>query len=629
MQRQARGGKIVYTVDCVHCQPIQFGDATTTSKSSAPSGATDGTEEDDLALARGAAAPESTAPLSSQCAHLLLTSDKNKLLVITRDQLFVTYEPEDLNQTKLLVGHNDDIIDVKLFRPAGDRPSKGDDAPKDSWKPTKVAVVSNTDHLRVFDLATFDTTVYTGHSDMVLSVAVSPDGQFLATGAKDNTIRVWSTQHNTCVAVGEGHTDSVGTVAWPVRAGAFTAGLTPWLVSGSKDRTLKNWNLQPLLKASNAAATSGEDAADAGVSTLSLRTKCAVMAHDKEINAVAVAPNNAMVASASQDKTVKVWNAADLTLRGVMRGHKRGVWSVEFSPVDKILASASGDRTIRLWSVVDCSCIKTLEGHGASVLSVQFFNSGMQLLSSGADGLVKIWSIRDEECLNTLDGHTEKVWSIDAVGMRHDGPDGRPVLEGVMVSGGGDSVLNVWTDVTAEEEASALKEQQAAELKQQSLFNSMAQRNYRKAIALTLELEQPERLRLILGELLEVGPTKPGATDFFTDMLRVRREMAEEQSGADVVGDYGSSAGTSGGAVLGRRKLNEIVRRMPVSHLTQLLKYIREWNSQSRNFTLAQEMLAIIFAQVPQEKLFSCKGIREFLNALAPYTERHVEVRSG
>ena len=73
-----------------------------------------------------------------------------------------------------------------------------------------------------------------------------------------------------------------------------------------------------------------------GSGCLSLSTTAAVAAHDKEINCVALSPNDALVATSSQDRTVKVWNLPHLTPGMTLRGHKRGVWSVVFSPVDQV-----------------------------------------------------------------------------------------------------------------------------------------------------------------------------------------------------------------------------------------------------------------------------------------------------
>lgn len=76
---------------------------------------------------------------------------------------------------------------------------------------------------------------------------------------------------------------------------------------------------------------------------------------------MAVSPNDKLLASASQDRTAKLWSLAgegNLGLLGVFRGHRRGVWTVCFSPVDQVLATSSADGTTKLWSLQDFSCLK-------------------------------------------------------------------------------------------------------------------------------------------------------------------------------------------------------------------------------------------------------------------------------
>lgn len=85
-----------------------------------------------------------------------------------------------------------------------------------------------------------------------------------------------------------------------------------------------------------------------------------------------------MIATGGQDKLVKLWNR-QLELVATLKGHRRGVWDVQFSPVDKVIATASGDKTVKVWSVTDYSCLKTFEGHTAPVLKVSFLNVGMQV----------------------------------------------------------------------------------------------------------------------------------------------------------------------------------------------------------------------------------------------------------
>lgn len=69
---------------------------------------------------------------------------------------------------------------------------------------------------------------------------------------------------------------------------------------------------------------------------VALSTLAAVAAHDKDVNALAFSPNDALLATGSQDKTIKLWRLPSLVLAATLRGHKRGVWDLAFSPVDQV-----------------------------------------------------------------------------------------------------------------------------------------------------------------------------------------------------------------------------------------------------------------------------------------------------
>ena len=102
-----------------------------------------------------------------------------------------------------------------------------------------------------------------------------------------------------------------------------------------------------------------------------------VMGHQKYINVVRVSPNDKLIASSSQDKTIKIWNSSDLMLVLTLTGHKKGVWDCSFSPVDKLLVSASGDKTVKVWNLTNGTCIATLSGHQTSLIKVSFINAGL------------------------------------------------------------------------------------------------------------------------------------------------------------------------------------------------------------------------------------------------------------
>lgn len=122
-----------------------------------------------------------------------------------------------------------------------------------------------------------------------------------------------------CLAIGKRHTGSVGSVS-------FFQTTQFWSVSASQDTCLKLWEIPKSINSSDKKKV--EEAMDTGDEPISLQCKQTAIAHQKEINNVSVSPNDKIVATASQDKTVKLWTCDTLELLGVLKGHKRGVWSV-------------------------------------------------------------------------------------------------------------------------------------------------------------------------------------------------------------------------------------------------------------------------------------------------------------
>lgn len=195
-----------------------------------------------------------------------------------------------------------------------------------------------------------------------------------------------------------GHSDAVGAIAASHKPGPWTPPPTTsknnassslnsvsgaFVVSGAADRTLQRWEVpsrallrfaeerkrSPLAAAVRTTPFRSGDVDGLGFeggkeelpAPLLETAARSVRAHEKDINCVAVSPNDAVVASASQDRTVKLWRSKDLEPMGVLTGHRRGVWKVEFSPVDRCVATCSGDRTVKVWSIADCSCLRTFQ----------------------------------------------------------------------------------------------------------------------------------------------------------------------------------------------------------------------------------------------------------------------------
>ncbi len=99
--------------------------------------------------------------------------------------------------------------------------------------------------------------------------------------------------------------------------------------------------------------------------------------------------------------------------RQTLVGHTDWVRSVDFNPKGRIIASASADKTIRLWNVKTGKHEQTLTGHTAPIRCIRFSPSGEILASGSQDGTLYLWDVGTGEHLKTLTGHTGNVYSVD------------------------------------------------------------------------------------------------------------------------------------------------------------------------------------------------------------------------
>ncbi|OAA74071.1 small nucleolar ribonucleoprotein complex subunit [Cordyceps fumosorosea ARSEF 2679] len=448
-----------------------------------------------------------------------------------------------------------------------------------------------------------DTALLKGHEDIVISLDVDWSGHWIATGAKDNTAKLWRIDHTnrsyTCWATFSGHAESLGAVGLPHTAPqessqAFKDPLShppAFIITGSQDQTIKKWEVprKPLQQGSKLGAKA-------------LYTR---KAHDKDINAIDVHHSGNLFASASQDKTVKIWSVAEGEVQGILRGHKRGVWSVRFSPANLptlqgddgpvtgkgVVLTGSGDKSIKLWSLADYTCIRTFEGHSNSVLKVAWLNmpvkgeqrKTVQFVSAGGDGLVKVWDANSGETECTLDNHEDRVWAVAVQAKTN-----------MIVSGSGDSTVSFWKDTTTETRAAASKAALELIEQEQELQNHIHAGSYREAITLALQLNHPGRL-----------------LSLFTSVVTGEKK------------DEGSHTGL--------RAVDEVLGNLSDDQIFLLLLRLRDWNTNARTAPIAQRILWALVRSYPASKFsnLSVRGakgqqsLKDILQALRVYTERH------
>ncbi|MBE9191712.1 NACHT domain-containing protein [Gloeocapsopsis crepidinum LEGE 06123] len=217
-----------------------------------------------------------------------------------------------------------------------------------------------------------------GHSNGVWCVAFSPDGNQLASGTQDRLIRFWDTATGKELGSLQGHTSWIWSVAFHPNENI--------LASGSEDRTIRLWNTH---------------------TKEHLKT---LTGHADAVFAVIFSPDGTLF-SASLDSTIKAWNISQGTYLH-LQGHQGGVWSIALSLDGTLLASGSQDQTIKIWDVKTGCCIRTLFGHTSWIRSCAVSPDQQYLISGSADGTIKVWQIETGECIQTLQAHNGPVLSI-------------------------------------------------------------------------------------------------------------------------------------------------------------------------------------------------------------------------
>lgn len=259
------------------------------------------------------------------------------------------------------------------------------------------------------------------------------DGSLLATGSYDGLARVWRSDGSLLHSLNE-HSGPIFSLKWNksgtvLLSGSVDKTAVAWDAESGAARQRFAFHAAPTLdvdwRDDTQFATSSMDHMIYVCELGKERPIKAFKGHSDEVNAIKWDPSGALLASCSDDYTCKVWSLDSETCVRDFSDHRKEIYTIKWSPTGKgtrnpdlplLLASASYDATVKLWDVEKGVCVHTLAAHTDPVYSVAFSPDGRHVASGSFDKRLHVWRVADGKRVKTHKGEGgifEVCWNVD------------------------------------------------------------------------------------------------------------------------------------------------------------------------------------------------------------------------
>ncbi len=285
-----------------------------------------------------------------------------------------------------------------------------------------------------------------GHQATVITTDFSPDGQIIATGSVDMTVKLWNRDGSLRATLDAEQGQVRGVKFSPDGQWLASAGddgtIKIWTLSGALHQTMKTdinglWDLafKPMTGSASEVPTlviAGLSSDQAEIWTIDGQRLNTIDANGQPfgIRTVAYSPEGDRIVLGGNDGTVTLWTPEGQRLQ-TLKGHQEAIHALAFSPDGERLVSGDTNKTIKLWNRSG-QLLSTLEHHTSGIEGLAFSPDGQYFVSGSLDKTLALWS-REGLLLRTFKGHQASIWDVAF------SPDGTTI-----VSGGADNALLLW-----------------------------------------------------------------------------------------------------------------------------------------------------------------------------------------
>lgn len=307
----------------------------------------------------------------------------------------------------------------------------------------------------------------TDHSDIVKSVAISPNQNIIASGSLDQTIKLWNLSTGELIHTFTGHRSAVIDVAFSpdgkTLASAsnhefFDGSIKLWDVANKQFKQSLGNTLLALRTSCLAFSPDEQTLANGHIGTTLIggtidiwnlrrsRIEKTLWGHVWEVNCLAFSKDGRILVSGGLDGAVKIWNwhrkellhtlIRPVDFFGALASWFDSsvgiIWCVAISPDGKTVAASGSEQPIQLWNTENGKLLRTFTEHSDSIYALAFSPDGETLASGGADNTIRIWNFHTGELLETL----EHLGPVKSIVFSYDGK--------ILVSGSADATVKIW-----------------------------------------------------------------------------------------------------------------------------------------------------------------------------------------